>query len=216
MDYKVFITKKNIKNLILKIKKDGNLYISAPFQMEEKYIHNFILKKEKWITKKLKEQSEKINTHFPSYLNNSIIFYLGNPYILILKLETFNNVRLTKTNIIVCSINPKDKNLTKNILNDWYKEQANFLFEQLLNRYLTLTNNEINKFNIKTLKSNWGSCNHRRKIINLNSELMKKDIKFIEYVILHEIAHLVHNNHSKNFYSYIKIFMPDWKKRKLL
>lgn len=216
MNYKVIITKKNIKNLILKIKKDGNLYISAPFQMEEKYIHNFILKKEKWIIRKLKEQSEKANIHSPSYLNNSSIFYLGVSHTLILKLESFNKISLEGTKIIVSSINPKDKVLTKNILDDWYKEQAKYLFEKLLNKYLILTNNKINKLNIKTLKSNWGSCNHRKKIINLNSELMKKDIQFIEYVILHEIAHLVHNNHSKKFYSYINFFMPDWKKRKSL
>ena len=86
----------------------------------------------------------------------------------------------------------------------------------MLEKWLLITNKSINKLTIKTLKRNWGSCEVGKKNINLNSELLKQDRRFVEYVILHEIAHLEHPNHSKNFYNYVARFMPDWKERKKL
>ena len=141
---------------------------------------------------------------------------MGNSYFLNLKLCTKCNTYISNNSIVIETPKPDDTSLTKEIINSWYRKQGKILFEKLLIKYLEITNKKINKFNVKTLKSNWGSCNYNKKIINLNSELMKKDIRFIEYVILHEIAHLVHPNHSKAFYSYIENFMPDWKERKSL
>ncbi|MFK4785581.1 M48 family metallopeptidase [Fusobacterium sp. MFO224] len=216
MKPKIIITRKNIKNLILKIKGDGNIYISSPIFLSDEHIYNFISKKERWIEKKLKETTKKSRFSSPSYSNNCEIFYLGNSYFLNLKLCTKCNTYISNNSIVIETPKPDDTSLTKEIINSWYRKQGKILFEKLLIKYLEITNKKINKFNVKTLKSNWGSCNYNKKIINLNSELMKKDIRFIEYVILHEIAHLVHPNHSKAFYSYIENFMPDWKERKSL
>lgn len=216
MKPKVIITKKNIKNLILKIKGDGNIYISSPIFLNDKYIYEFIEKKENWINKKLKEFSLKSKIKVVDYSNNCEIYYLGKPYFLNLKSSNSNKIYISNNQINLEISNVKDVNLIENTLNSWYKEQGKILFEKILSKYLKLTNLNISKLNIKTLKSNWGSCNCNKKIINLNSELMKKDIRFIEYVILHEISHLVHPNHSKNFYNYIEKFMPDWRERKSL
>ena len=106
--------------------------------------------------------------------------------------------------------------MKKEIVNSWYREEGKKVFVPVVENYLNLTGKKINKLTVKTLKSNWGSCNYKKGYINLNSEMMKKDIKFIEYVILHEIAHLEHPDHSRNFYGYIEKFMPDWKERKKL
>lgn len=216
MKPKIIITKKNIKNLIIKIKGDGNIYISSPIFLSDKYIYEFIEKKENWINKKLKEFSLKPKIKVIDYSNNCEIYYLGKPYFLNLKSSNNNKIYISnnKINLEIPDIN--NIQLIGNTLNYWYREQGKILFEKILSKYLKLTHLNISKLNVKTLKSNWGSCNYNKKIINLNSELMKKDIKFIEYVILHEISHLVHPNHSKNFYNYIEKFMPDWRERKSL
>lgn len=216
MKPKIIITKKNIKNLIIKIKGDGNIYISSPIFLSDKYIYEFIEKKENWINKKLKEFSLKPKIKVIDYSNNCEIYYLGKPYFLNLKSINNNKIYISnnKINLEIPDIN--NTQLIGNTLNYWYREQGKILFEKILSKYLKLTHLNISKLNVKTLKSNWGSCNYNKKIINLNSELMKKDIKFIEYVILHEISHLVHPNHSKNFYNYIEKFMPDWRERKSL
>lgn len=216
MKPKVIITKKNIKNLIIKIKGDGNIYISSPIFLNDKYIYEFIEKKENWINKKLKEFSLKSKIKTVDYSNNCEIYYLGNPYFLNLKSSNNKKIYISNNQINLEISDVNNIQLIENTLNYWYREQGKILFEKILSKYLKLTCLNISKLNIKTLKSNWGSCNYNKKIINLNSELMKKDIRFIEYVILHEISHLVHPNHSKNFYNYIEKFMPDWRERKSL
>lgn len=214
MKPKVIITRKNIKNLIMKIKGDGNIYISSPIFLNDKYIYEFISKKENWINKKFKEYNKKVKIKSPDYSNNCELYYLGNSYLLNLKLSNKPKVYISNNRINLETSNLNDIHSIKNTLNSWYIEQGQILFEKILYKYLKLTGENIFKLNVKTLKSNWGSCNYNKKIINLNSELMKKDIRFIEYVVLHEVSHLVHPNHSKIFYNYIEKFMPDWRERK--
>lgn len=73
---------------------------------------------------------------------------------------------------------------------------------------------EIDTFSVKKLKSKWGSCDVRKKHITLNLELMKYPIQAIEYIIIHELAHLVEANHSRKFYDVVSLYMPEWKKHK--
>jgi len=73
---------------------------------------------------------------------------------------------------------------------------------------------EINKVTIRKMKTRWGSCNYHKKSINLNLELIKKPLECVEYVIFHELTHLIYPNHSKDFYNYLLTYMSDWKRRK--
>ncbi|CAC9587858.1 Putative predicted metal-dependent hydrolase [Bathymodiolus heckerae thiotrophic gill symbiont] len=74
-----------------------------------------------------------------------------------------------------------------------------------------IVNKEIKQVRIRKMKTRWGSCNPEKSYINLNSELIKAPIQCIEYVIFHELAHLIHPNHDKGFYTYLTIHMPNWK-----
>ena len=65
------------------------------------------------------------------------------------------------------------------------------------------------------MKTRWGSCNPAKSYINLNSELIKKSTQCIEYVVFHELTHLIHTNHNKLFYNFMSVYMSDWKKRKI-
>ena len=209
------IVKKSVKNLILKIKSNEEIEITAPSKVSDRYIKDFILRKMSWIEKKLKE-IEKIKSEKNLYITGEKIFYLGKKYNFIVKKDIKNYVKKNESEIILFTMFPDNYEIKKDIIDSWYRDEAKKFFIPILNNFLHITNKKINKLTIKTLKRNWGSCNYQKGYINLNSEMMKKDIKFIEYVILHEIAHLEHPNHSKNFYNYIENFMPDWKIRKKL
>jgi predicted metal-dependent hydrolase len=97
--------------------------------------------------------------------------------------------------------------------NEFYYSEAKILFNKLIKKYHPYINKPINKIRIKKMTTRWGSCNYKKGYINLNLYLIKKDIKFIEYVILHELTHLIYPNHSKDFYNFIRNIMPDYKDR---
>ncbi len=83
----------------------------------------------------------------------------------------------------------------------------------MIDDYQKIVQKEITKVRIKSMKTRWGSCNYTKGYINLNLELIKKPKCAIEYVIFHELTHLIYPNHSKQFYSYISKYMPDWQER---
>ena len=211
------IIRKSVKNLILKIRPNGEIEVTAPKKLSENYIREFILRKTSWIEKKLKE-IEKRKTKEISYLNGEKIFYLGKEYNFFVEKNEKDYVEKKDDENKITLFTKFSDNLEmkKEIMNSWYREEGKKVFTPILEKYLSLTGKKINKLTVKTLKSNWGSCNYKKGYINLNSEMMKRDIKFIEYVILHEIAHLEYPDHSRNFYGYIEKFMPDWKERKKL
>lgn len=100
------------------------------------------------------------------------------------------------------------------LLNEWYLLKSQNYFKKIIAKYSKLVNVEIQNIRIRQMKTRWGSCNSAKSYINLNTELIKKASNTIEYVIFHELAHLIHPNHSREFYNYLSTYMPDWKKRK--
>ena len=209
------IVKKSVKNITLRIYPDGRIRLTAPKRAGDEYIKYFIEKKRPWIEKKLKEINERKPKEI-LYNTGEKIYFLGKEYNFILEKSKNNCIEKNDSSIILYTSFPNNYEIKHKIVNAWYREKSKEIFVPILEKYLGLTGKSIEKLIIKTLKRNWGSCNYRKRYINLNSEMLKKDIRFIEYVILHEVAHLEHPNHSKSFYNYVAQYMPDWKERKNL
>ena len=104
-----------------------------------------------------------------------------------------------------------DKSELNEDLDSFYYKKAEILFRELIDKYIVYINKSVTKIRIKKMTTRWGSCNYKKGYINLNIELMKKDIKFIEYVVLHELTHLIYPNHSKEFYQFIENIMPNFR-----
>jgi len=104
-----------------------------------------------------------------------------------------------------------DKSELNEDLDSFYYKKAKILFRELIDKYIVYINKPVTKIRIKKMTTRWGSCNYKKGYINLNIELMKKDIKFIEYVVLHELTHLIYPNHSKKFYLFIENIMPNFR-----
>jgi predicted metal-dependent hydrolase len=102
----------------------------------------------------------------------------------------------------------------KRLLKQWYMQKAEHHFHKAIEKYQPLVQKEIDRIRIREMKTRWGSCNPSKGYINLNLKLIEKPAECIEYVVFHELAHLVHVDHSAKFYNYLNLFMPDWKKRK--
>jgi predicted metal-dependent hydrolase len=210
---KVKIIKKNVKNITIKITKECEVVVSAPYFISDAYVQKFIALKQKWIDKKLAclsllEKPKK-------YINKEKFLFLGENYFLKIIKDTKENAYIEGDTLFLHTT--KDDFLTKEkIIKQWYQKEAYKIYEEIIKRYKDIIGKDITKLRVKSMKTRWGSCNYKKGYINLSLELIKKPLFAIEYVVFHELTHLLYPNHSKEFYGFIQKYMPDYKKRKEL
>ena len=111
----------------------------------------------------------------------------------------------------------EDESKVKNTFDKWWKNLAEKTFSDIINKQSRFFNDmclDTPSISVKKMYTRWGSCNKRLNKVNLNSYLLSLPYECIEYVIMHELAHLFHQNHKQEFYSLLVKYMPDWKQRK--
>lgn len=216
MNFEIQIKRKKVKNITLRINSKGDISITAPYTVSDMYLQKFIKSKEEWIKKKLVQIEEKKKEAVNNNKQNEEILFLGKRYKVKIKENKNNFIEIEDGNIVI-NINDKNCDNTKElILQSWYKEQAKSVFLNTIKTYSDILGESVNRVTIKSMKTRWGSCNYVKRYINLNLELIKQPIEFIEYVVVHELAHLVHPNHSSEFWNYVEKYMSNYKERKAL
>lgn len=187
---------KNIKNLRLKLNEKGEFYLSIPSFYSLENVKIFLSKNNDWIQKTYQNYQNKKT-------NENEIYFLGKKYFLNLD-EKFKKTQILKGEIRSASRENFEKFLRLN---------AKIIFSFYLKKWSKATGLCYTHLSIKKMKTRWGSCNHKKAYINLNLKLLEKNLKAIEYVILHEISHLKFPNHNKEFYEFISQFMSDFRQR---
>ncbi len=215
-----YIQRKNIKNLNLKVNVNKTVTLSIPMKLSLDKAKDFIKKKSKWIKKQqdffdtFAEQKENL-----TFENGETVYLLGKQYKMKINKDKTNHVNI-EGKYIEINIREKyidNKKYIKKFYEKWLREYAlNILKEIVLKYQKTLQKYDVNmpKIEIRQMKSRWGSCIPKCNKVIFNLSLIKTPLCCIEYVVLHELSHFKHQNHSKNFYKFITIFMPDWKERK--
>ena len=155
-----------------------------------------------------------INESVKKYLSGENFCYLGKNYRLKVIESEKECVKLQKDFIELHLPDKNDYKLKQRLIKNWYKKEAQEQFEKVVKRYLPIVKREVKTVRVREMKSRWGSCNSDKGYINLNIKLIEKPMVCIEYVVFHELAHLVHPNHGRDFYNFLTLFMPDWKERK--
>lgn len=202
------------KTLGIKVYPDCRVKVIAPYNTSYETLKIKLREKAPWI---IKQQLDFLSFHPLTpprkYINGETHLYLGRQYKLRVEVAESNEVRLFRGRLLV---NKKDKSLTQNLLDEWYREKARAHFKETLKKILPL----FNKYNLhqpelelRHMSTRWGSCTPKGKVI-LNPELIKAPKGSIEYVIIHELCHLIHHNHTRAFYELQSSIMPDWKKWK--
>ena len=213
LDFNIQIIKKDVKHLTLKVTPIGEVILTAPMDTSNEYINTIIKKRSKWINEKLTFYKHYEKT--PKELVSGENFeYLGRNY----RLKIFESkkelAKLQRAYFEIYVKNKTDYRRKEQLINDWYYEKALVHFFNIFLKFNEITKKDIEDIKIRQMKIRWGSCNTEKSFINLNLELIKKPKICIEYVIFHELVHLIHPNHSKEFYRYLTLYMPDWEKRK--
>lgn len=209
MEYK--ITKKKIKNFIIRIYPDLRITVSVPLHASNKDIENFIQSKKEWIEitlNKIKIAKENRNN-----LKENIVKILGKDVEKKIIKSDLERMRLTDTSIYIYSKNINNAEIN-NKLFEWKFEKLKAILEEYLEKYTRLLNTNINYYQIKKISSAWGIYHKKENYITFNFDLIEKDIECIEYVVLHELCHIFYMNHQKDFWALVEKYMPDYKIRR--
>ena len=205
------VTKKKIKNFIIRIYPDLRIAVSVPLHATNKDIENFIQSKKEWIETTLKKI--KIAKENKNNLKENIIKILGKEREKKIIESDLERIRLTDTSIYIYSKNIDTLEIEKKLF-EWEFEELKSILEKNLEKYAKLLNTNINYYRIKKLSSAWGIYHKKENYISFNFDLIEKDIECIEYVVLHELCHIFYMNHQKDFWTLVEKYMPDYKIRR--
>ena len=203
--YEVVIKRKlKNKNTYLRVKEDLKIYVTTNTFITNKEIEKTILKNKDFIIKMIEKMTNKVKKEEDFY-------YLGKKYDII----RTNSEKIVLGNEKVFI----NKEMSPIEIDKWYKKQASQLFQQRLDFcYQNFTQKiPYPQLTIRKMTTRWGVCNTRKKKVTLKLELMKKPLNYLDYVIIHELSHLIHPNHSKQFWSLVEENCKDYKQiRKLM
>lgn len=200
--YEVVILKKRIKNIYLRVKSDLKIYASTSLFVSEKSVLKLIKDNEDAIKKMIDREKRKIE-------KSSKFFYLGKEYSIVL-CNVFKEATIDEDKVYVDKMEKLDKFL---------KSEAKKIFPVRLKLCYDKMNADIPwpKLVIRKMVRKWGHCNKRDKVVTLNTELIKYALDEIDYVIVHELCHFIHFDHSKAFWESVSYYKPNYKdNRKVL
>lgn len=205
------------KTLSIKIEPPGIITVSAPQAASEESILKIVRNRAGWILEKLHEieaREELRKTHH--YSDGEDFLYLGLNYelrIIIDKTVKKPHIRLEE-DLVYITINDHNPDKIKAALEEWYRKKALEKVTERIEYYTPIIKMRPNKVVVKEQKKRWGSCNSRKELY-FNWRIIMAPVKILDYVVVHEMCHMVHLNHSKNFWELVSAILPDYKERKL-
>jgi len=215
------LTRKSVKNLNMRIKPNGEIHVSANRLVPVKYIDKFVLSHEQTIIKALdKYEKNRANVLPPlQYISGEKIRYLGEELHLLVEAAPLEGVDKIGQFLFLRVKDTTDFKRKEKVMKRWFSKMQEEVFLEICKKIYSLFTPYGVKYplvKIRNMKSRWGSCQPQRGIITLNGKMIAAPREAIEYVVLHEFAHFIHPNHSKDFYRLVEELMPDWKERRNL
>ncbi len=213
------LEQKQVKNLNLRIRKDGSVHVSASPAVPADEVDAFVIRKGDYIIHAI-EQFRLMQQYQPEpkrYVSGETFYLQGRG----VRLQVIQDKKdsLTSDGVyIFLRVKDSDEfDKKRRMVTKYLDQQCREIFEQELNElYPVFKKYDVEKpqLRIRNMDTRWGSCLAKKGIITLNKRLLEAPRNCIQYVVMHELCHLVHPNHSKHFYQFLTMMMPDWKQRK--
>lgn len=214
-DIEIELTKKNIKNLYLSVHPpDGRVKISAPYRMNMDSIRLFVISKISWIKRQQSKFKNQERQPEREYVSGESHYFLGQRYLLnvIYTNKRKQGVEVRNKKYIDLYVRENTpKYLRERVMIEWYRKKLKELIPPLIAKWEPIMEVKVNEFGVKRMKTCWGSCNPAAKRIWLNLELAKKSPTCLEYVVVHEMVHLLERHHNERFKAYMDKFIPNWR-----
>lgn len=215
------LVRKNVKNINMRVKADCEVYVSANPNTSADYIDKFVASKSDFIFRALEKYAErkKYEMKERQYIEGECFRFLGKELQLEVRQTDWDSVYLDGEHLHLCIRDENDIKKKEKLVLSWFKAQTGLIFDEICRKIYAEFKGCVGSYPIiktRMMKSMWGSCRPKKGVITLNTRLIEAPEKCIEYVVLHEFAHFVHLNHSREFYDFIEKLMPDWKERKMI
>lgn len=212
-DIKVEVVKKDIKNIHLSVYPPaGRVRISAPSRMSLDTIRVFVISKLGWIKQQQQKFQSQARETPREYLDRESHYVWGKRYLLrVIESDTAPVVELKHSRMFL-HVRPGTDAVKKQIIMEtWYREQLKQALPPLIAKWEPLMGVQVARFFVQRMKTRWGSCNPGARRIRLNTDLAKKPRECLEYVVVHEMVHLLEPTHNARFVALMDQFMPKWQ-----
>ena len=212
-DIAVDVVLKDIKNVHLSVHPPaGRVSISAPSRMSLDNIRVFAISKLGWIMQQQRKLQEQARETPREYLNRESHYLWGKRHLLTIQVTDEVPSIEVKPSRILLRVRPRTtEGKREELVQESYREQTKRAIPPLLAKWQPLMGIELNPFFVRQMKTKWGSCNPAAKSIRLNTELAKKPLECLEYIVVHEMAHLLEATHNHRFIALMDQFLPKWQ-----
>ena len=204
---------KDIKNVHLSVyPPTGRVRIAAPEHMNLDTIRAFAVSKLAWIKKHQKKLQEQERETFREYLDRESHYVWGERYLLrIVEADGAPTVELKGGNMILRVRPGASADARGAVVSKWYREQLKAAIPDLLAKWEPIVGVNVERVFVQKMKTKWGSCNPDRRSVRLNTDLVKKPAYYLEYILVHELTHLLEKTHNDRFTALMDRFMPQWR-----
>ena len=213
-DLIIDVIQKDIKNMHLSVyPPTGRVRIAAPLNVDDETVRLFAISKLSWIKRNQRKFENQERQSPRTFAERESHYFQGRRYLLrVTEHEAPPRVEIkTKTHLDLFVRPGTTTEQQQSILNEWYRKQLKNQLPALIEKWEKLIGVTINDWGVKQMKTKWGTCNIEEKRIWINLELAKKPTYCLEYIIVHEMIHLLERHHNDRFLAYIGQFMPKWK-----
>ena len=212
-DIAVDVIRKDIKNVHLSVYPPaGRVRISAPRRMSLDTLRVFAVSKLDWIKRQQQKMIEQERETPREFLDRESHFVWGRRYLLtVVEQDQAPAIELQHSHLLLRVPPGTTEDKRQALVEDWYRSQLKQAAPPLIAKWERLMGVKVERFYVQKMKTRWGSCNPVARSIRLNTDLVKKPRECLEYVVVHELAHLLEPSHNAHFIALMDRFMPKWQ-----
>ena len=216
-DLQIQVTWKKVKYLRLTVSApDGLIKISAPINSNKQTIEDFVTAQLMWIKKHQSKYLSQPKQPIINFESGEVHTLFGRPYSLLVeeilaKKNSYKQIEITDLHFKIVINSGSSIQQREKLVYDYYRSEIKKIIPGLIAKWEPIIGKKVLQWNVKKMKTRWGSCNIIAKRIWLNLELAKKPPECLEYVIVHEMVHLLERYHNQRFYQFMDQFLPNWK-----
>lgn len=212
-DITIDVVLKDIKNVHLSVNPPtGRVRIAAPLRTSQDAIRLFAISKLSWIRKQQRKLRDQEREAPREYVDRESHYLWGKRYLLkVVEVEAAPSVELRHSRVMLRIRPGTDEDGRRTIMELWYREQLKAAVPPLVSKWEQLMRVRVERFFVQRMKTKWGSCSPATRSIRLNTDLAKKPRECLEYLVVHEMVHLLEPTHNERFVSLMERFYPRWR-----